>query len=177
MARTIITLILMVLLGFATMNAQTSMYLKLPDIEGESQQQGHEEEIELTQVSWEVSIPDAALSGRTRARTSFSGISIAKNTDLASNTMLDFLARNKTLRNVILTFSTNSSDGLKDYLIYELDNVRITSFKMEANEKDSKPQEYWTLSFEKINSLYKQFNNNGRLEEEVEFEYSLRTGS
>ena len=91
--------------------------------------------------------------------------------------MLDFLARNKTLRNVILTFSTNSSGGINDYLIYELDNVSITSFKMEANEKDSKPQEYWTLSFEKINSLYKQFNNNGRLEEEVEFEYALHTGS
>ena len=61
MKRVIVTLIFVFILAFATLSAQTTMYLKLPDIDGESQQQDHEDEIIVSGVSWEVSIPDAAL--------------------------------------------------------------------------------------------------------------------
>ena len=42
MKRVIVTLIFVFILAFATLSAQTTMYLKLPDIDGESQQQDHE---------------------------------------------------------------------------------------------------------------------------------------
>ena len=172
-----ITLLFLFFLGLAVVNAQTTMYLKLPDIDGESQQQNHEDEIVLSGVSWGVTIPDAALSGRMRAKTSFSGITISKSTDLATNAMLDCIARNTRLGNVELTFATSASGGTYEYLIYELDNVRITSYQMEASKEDQKPQEQWTLKFEKITSLYKKFDDAGRLDEESEFEYSVVKGS
>ena len=177
MKRVIVTLIFVFILAFATLSAQTTMYLKLPDIDGESQQQDHEDEIIVSGVSWEVSIPDAALSGRMRARTSFSGITISKDTDLATNAMLDCIAKNKKLGNVELTFASGASDGINEYLIFNLNNVRITSYKMEASEAAQKPKELWTLNFENISSVYKKFDDRGRLDEESEFEYSVLRGN
>ena len=165
-------------LATAALQAQTQMYLEIPDISGESQRLNFEGQIVVDAFAFSVKNPKMKVAtGRATSRVQFSGISIHKKTDIATNPMLDGLTRNQRFREVKLSLvNSTSGQGGQTYLVYTLENVVISAYEIEGTTEDNRPKERWLLEFETISSVYTRIERDGSAGDTNEFEYSNKSG-
>ncbi|RXG15224.1 type VI secretion system Hcp family effector [Leeuwenhoekiella aestuarii] len=179
MKRTFITLLFLFFLGLAVVNAQTLMYLEIPDIEGESQRANFEDQIEIDAFSFSIQSPKSKMgSGRQRSTPRVSGITLKKKVDIATNPMLDALTKSIRFDEVKLSLINSASGQNADsYLTYTLTNAVISSYNVEGTTEDNKPREDWLIYFEKLHSEYTRTNSDGSPGDSNEFEHSSKMGS
>ena len=150
-------------------------YMKIDDIEGESVDREHRNEIELYGISWNSSREQSPVgSGRNRGKINHSPIRITKSIDKASPYIMEANWKGKTIDQVEITLVTGSDNF--EYMTIVLENVMISSYLTRQGELPGKPYEFIGLSFEKIRVLYKSQNDDGSEGDEHEVEYDVVAG-
>lgn len=107
-------------------------YLKIDDIQGESQRADHEDEIDILGVEWKIAQAAAAQigSGRSRSRAQVSALKMTKMKDAASAYLALACMQGKSFPTMTLYVRKDSGDAHLDYLEITMENVTISSFRM-----------------------------------------------
>ncbi|HVV02067.1 MAG TPA: type VI secretion system tube protein Hcp [Verrucomicrobiae bacterium] len=115
------------LAGFALpVAAGTDMFLKLENLQGESRDYAHSNEVDVLSWSWNLSkTPPSGGSGNTNIA-SFGRVSLVKFIDSASPGILQACGNGKALGDALLTLRS-ASPHPRVYCTYSLTNVTVTS--------------------------------------------------
>lgn len=151
-------------------------YLKLPDIDGESKRDGHEDEIDISGIQWSIVQPGAATvgRGRTSGRAQASTVSVQKDYDAASPYMALAAMQGKSFDEVCVMVRKDSGEAHLDYLKITMEHVTIADYSMSSGGgvDGSIIEETCSFACEKINILYtvQEDDHSAGGEHEVEFD-------
>jgi type VI secretion system secreted protein Hcp len=111
--------------------AVADMFLKMQGVTGEASDTDHKGEIEVVSWSWGMQASTSAATGQATGRATFSELQIVKKLDQSSPTLMSFLRTHKVVPQAQLTVRKAGTTPL-EYVTIELDNVRVTSLKVES---------------------------------------------
>jgi type VI secretion system secreted protein Hcp len=151
-------------------------YVKFDGIDGESQDDGHKDWINLLSFSQGQYIPPSSVgAGTAAARAVFEEIILTKELDKASPKLAEAVCKGTHFRKVEIHLARPLSGGpTSTYYTCELENAVITSYHIDASTEDPVPTEQLSLNFEKIKVTYIKTDPDGRSEERVEYGWDVR---
>jgi type VI secretion system secreted protein Hcp len=147
---------------FLSAPSEGAGYLKIGDIKGESQADGHKEWIEILSFSQSVTKPGGGNSARSRRRGDvvLEDISVVKEIDKATPLLLDSMCSGKHFDVAEIHFTrTDPTTGAEEtYLRYELTDVLISSYLVTHSSGDAAaetvPVESMSLNYGAVTVLY-----------------------
>jgi type VI secretion system secreted protein Hcp len=155
-------------------------YLKLGDVKGESVDDGHKEWINLLSVSQAISRPMASgVSGSTRHRSAanFGDIIVVKEVDASTPKLAEAIADGKHFPKVEIHLTTSSGGDKKiPYLVWELKNVRVTSYSVSGATDGGVPTESMSLNYEEIKQVYDKLDKENKSKGKVEYTWKIEEG-
>ncbi len=133
------------------------MFIKIKDIDGESQDAKHKDEIDVLAWSWGLTNPDspAAGAGRGRGKANFQDLTVTKFIDKATADLILACAAGKHIEEA--TLSVRRSGGEKqqlDYIVVKMTEVRVTSVQQLSSGGEGEPVEDVSLNFTKFTYTY-----------------------
>ena len=158
------------------LHAALTGYLKIGDIDGESQDIGYEGYIEVQSLSWGVVRED---SDR-RSLATFTDLAISKPVDRATPKLFEACAMGIVIAECELTFVRSYSTGAQQpYLRITLKNVIVTSTSLDVPNPsaDERLTETLTLSFEEVEMEYFVRSATGSLQGVVNMTYNRQTAT
>ncbi len=161
-------------------SAQAAIFVKFDGIDGESTDANHDKWSDVLSVNESLTLPDGGATGATRTRGAarYEDIVLSKELDKASVKLREKLARGQVIPKVEIEVTATYGGARETYFRYELKNVVITSFDMNAsgNDEAGPPTENVSLNFEEIKITYTEFDDTGSNKGNVEFTYNVETG-
>ena len=136
----------------ATSQAAVDMFLRIDNVQGESQDKVHQGEIDVLAWSW-----GSSSSGRC---TAIQDISITKWVDLSSPALLMGQLMGTVYATATLTVR-KAGDIPLEYIILELRNVQVSSLSTGGSGGEDRLTENVTLNFESAKYQYTPQNPNG----------------
>jgi type VI secretion system secreted protein Hcp len=139
--------------------ANVDYFLKIPDIEGESTDAEHGEEIDVLSWSWgetNNSSHDTNTAGK-QGSTTLQDLTVVIKQDKSSPKLMQYVADGKHISDeVVLTARKITSDGSQqDYFIIKMKPVYITSYQTGGSSGDVVPVDTISLNFGEIKFEYK----------------------
>ncbi|MDS0297374.1 type VI secretion system tube protein Hcp [Halogeometricum sp. S1BR25-6] len=142
----------------------SGLYLKIPDIQGESQTAGHENEIEVLSFSWGVSRASSRGTGRATGAAQFDSLVLTKGIDRATPQLLELAVTGAHRPEAVLSL-TRATDGPEaDVYTVTLEDVEVLTFDNNGMV-DAGPIESYSLSFGKVRVEYRMLNGDGNVQE------------
>ena len=161
-------------------SAQAAIFVKFDGIDGESTEARHTKWSDVLSVSEGISRPDTGTAGSTRTRgaAQYKDIVISKELDKASVKLREALALGRVIPTVEIEVTATYGGARVTYFKYELKNVLISSFQMDAsgNDQAGPPVESVSLNFEEITITYTEYDDAGAKKGDVVFTYQVDTG-
>ena len=113
-------------------------FLKVPDIPGPSERDGHEDEIEVYGVEFTMVAPHDPNSLSRRGRVSLGMLKLTKHYDMSSPYLAQALYENKKLDEVVFSCRRTIEGETADYLVITLTDASVIAYDMHAspNEPD-----------------------------------------
>jgi type VI secretion system secreted protein Hcp len=139
-------------------------FLKVPDIKGPSVRDGHDEEIEIHGVEYNMVAPHDPNSLSRRGRVALGMIKFLKHYDKASPYLKKALFDNKPLDEVVFSARRTIDGETSDYLKITLKDASIVHYDMKADEDEQ------DLIEETVGFAYKTINFNYDDSDEVEMD-------
>jgi type VI secretion system secreted protein Hcp len=157
--------------------AAVDIFLKLDGISGESLDDKHKDEIELSSFSFGESNPAAHVNGggAGAGRVSFQDIHFTSRLSKASPQLMLACATGKHIKEGQITVrkaGDNAQTGT-EFLFYKFDTVIITSV-LDNTSTDGGPVESVSFAFAKIHVEYKEQKADGTLGATVDFAWDLK---
>lgn len=151
-----------------------SIFIKMPaGIKGETEQEGHAEEVAASSLSWGAARAISVASvGRETGLAVVSDMTFTKSFDSASNDLANACLLATPLDEIVITFRKDAGEASLDYLAYTLTDCLISNYSFSAG--GDTPVETVSISFIKIKALYKKQASDHSAASEHEIEYSLR---
>lgn len=158
--------------------SQAAIFIKLGDIQGESNDRDHQNWIDVLSVSEGIHFPSGDTSGTTRIRGSavFDDIGIGKELDKSSPRLREALARGEVLPKVEIEITASCDGARVVYFRYELTNVLLTSISLNASGNETAPTEDFSLNFEEIKWTYTILENDCSTGGKVEANWAVDRG-
>ena len=148
---------------------EVSIFLKLDGIEGESTDEGHQNEIKLTSFSFTAfnsSSYNNASKTVSKGQANMGDIAGTMEVDKTSVSLFKACASGKVIPKGVISFQSNVGDDKKiDFLKYELDNVVVNTYNFSAS---SMADESFSLTYAKIKQIYDQRDEKGTSKGKVE---------
>jgi len=166
------------LLFIFSSSANAAIFVKFDGVDGEATDAQHDKWSDVLSVSEGLRQPDSGATGTTRRRGDviFDNIAISKELDKASVKLREAVALGKVFPQVDIHVTANFGGGRETYFRYELKNVLITSFSMNASGNDAPPVENVTFNFEEIKVTYTERDDSGSPLGNVEFTWNVERG-
>ena len=139
-------------------------FLKVPDITGPSIRDGHEEEIEVHGVEFEMQAPFDPNSLSRRGRVSLGMLNFIKHYDKSSPYLKKALFDNTLLDEVKFSARRTIEGETSDYLVITLKDASVTSYIMKPSEDEP------DLIEERVGFAYKNITFNYDDKDEVEMD-------
>jgi type VI secretion system secreted protein Hcp len=111
-------------------------FLKVPDIPGPSERDGHEEEIEIHGVKFTMKAPHDPNSQSRRGRVSLDMIVFTKYYDMASPYLKKALFDNTPMDEVVFSCRRTIEGETSDYLVVTLTDASVMSYLMQQSEDE-----------------------------------------
>jgi type VI secretion system secreted protein Hcp len=155
-------------------------YLKIGDIDGESQRADHEDEIDIYDFTWNIEQAAGAQAGRGRSkgRAQVSALTCSKAYDASSPYLALAAMQGRSFDEVVLTVRKDSGDAHLDYLIVTMENVIISLYAISGAGEDEGQtiMEDLGLSFENVKIKYTIQADDHSKGDEHEIEYDIAAG-
>jgi type VI secretion system secreted protein Hcp len=145
-------------------------FLKVPDISGPSERDGHEEEIECHGVLYHMEAPHDPNSLSRRGRVALSMITFIKHYDMSSPYLQKALFENTLFDEVKYSCRRTIEGATSDYLVVTLTDASVMSYDMRPSDEEGKED----LIEEHVGFAYKTINFN--YDDSHEIEMSVATG-
>lgn len=134
---------------------QIDGFLKVPDIPGPSERDGHEEEIEVYGMDFRMEAPYDANSQARRGRVDVGQVFFTKDYDMASPYLKKALFENTMLDEVVFSARRTIEGETSDYLVVTLTNASVSSYQLHPSAaKEGVLEEEVGFSFHKIKFVY-----------------------
>ncbi len=149
----------------------SDIFLELADIEGESQDSKHRNEIDLLAAGFGAKATFSRTGGGSGSgKTNFGPLCITKLLDKSTPKLLDALAKGKHIESALVTFRKAGSAPV-EFLKYKLEDLIVTSYSVGSG--DSRPYESCSLEYSKIHLEYVEQDDKGGTQPAVVFEWDL----
>jgi type VI secretion system secreted protein Hcp len=139
-----------------------AVFLKLDGIEGESRDERHVKEIDV--AAWSLGVTNSGSThsggGGGAGRATFTDLAVTKLLDKASPPLMLAVATGRHLRSGRLTVTSGGPRPL-EYLVVDLEDVRITSCLLADAADPERPTENVALAYGKIHVAYTQQSPTG----------------
>jgi type VI secretion system secreted protein Hcp len=151
------------------------MFLKLPDIKGESQDDKHKDEIDILSWSWGVSQSGTmgAGGGGGAGKASFQDLSVTKWVDQASPKLLSAVSTGKHIKEALLTVRKAGEKPL-EYLKITLTDCLISSVSTGGSGGEDRLTENISINFGEVKFEYTVQKQDGTAGGVVPFGYNLK---
>ena len=136
--------------------AQADFFLKLGDIEGESDDDTHSKEIQLTSFGFGVSNSGAGGygGGSGASKANVQDIIFTKLVDQSSPNLFQACATGKHFDDATITIRKAGGDAPVEYLVYKLTEVFVSSHNVSGHDGGGIAQESGSLNCSKIEMTY-----------------------
>ena len=157
--RLTIAIVLVAVLALPTTGA--GVYMKIEGLDGESSatDDGHKDWIIIESLSARMDIaPRSVAAGSTQPRADLhhDDFVLTKGVEKASPKLAEAVCKGKVFPKVEIDLTSTYGGSRATYLKYELENVRVTSYSVNASGDDGVPVENFALNFEEIKVTYDQ---------------------
>lgn len=130
-------------------------FLKVPDIPGPSERDGHEEEIEVHGVEFDMVAPHDPNSLSRRGRVALGLIKFIKHYDMSSPYLKQALFQNKKLDEVVFSARRTIEEESSDYLVVTLTDASVVTYMMKPSDEDPDLiEEFVGFAYKKIKFVY-----------------------
>jgi type VI secretion system secreted protein Hcp len=109
---------------------QVDGFLKVPDIPGDSRRNGHEDEMEVFAVAFEMEAPHDPKTSARRGRVSLSPVRFRKHYDSGSPFLKRACFQNKLFPEVVFTARRTVEGETDDYLTITLADASVVSYRL-----------------------------------------------
>lgn len=152
-----------------------NVFLKIPGVEGESQNARHKGEIEIESFSWggsHTGTPESG-TGLSGGKAEVTDLVLTKTQDRSSPKILEHCCIGKPISGgpVILT-ADRAGDPPVDYLVMKLHNATISSYQLHSRGGDL-PGESFSISYTKVEWAYKPLDKKGNPQGAIRASYDL----
>jgi type VI secretion system secreted protein Hcp len=154
-----------------------AIFLKIDSIKGDSDVDGHKEEIELLSFSHGVAqqvTGDVSNTQRTSGRPMHQDMVVTKYVDKSSPTINQNCCEAKNLGEVVLTITRNDEGNVLEFLVYKMKDVIISSVST-GGGGGGKPTETLSLNYSAISWTVTVQKKEGGKEGEVVGKWNLAT--
>jgi type VI secretion system secreted protein Hcp len=154
----------------------SDIFAKIGDIQGESLDDKHKDEIEVLSFSWGVTnsaVISGGGGGGGTGKANFHDLSITHNLDKASPLLLKACATGIHIKDAIITHR-KAGKGQQEYLIVKLNDVIITGVT-HGGGAGQPTTENVNLAFAKVDLEYKPQKPDGSLDAGIHFKYDLKS--
>lgn len=128
--------------------AAVDMYIKLPDIDGESVDENHDKWIDVLSIDWGAHKPTAGKNTeRRRGDVILEDLTMTKEYDASSPKIMLACANGTHFPSVELE-APSRTGASATYMKYKLKNVMITSYSIDASAE--RPMETITMTYDKV---------------------------
>ncbi|MGJ8650286.1 MAG: Hcp family type VI secretion system effector [Opitutaceae bacterium] len=178
-------IILLSLFAITSSAALAAIYVKIPDIDGESERAGYEGWIEVTGMQQHIYRDTSARTGRGRSRAvaHVEPIDIIKELDKSSPYLTLAVLQGKVFNDIEIHFTSDDDreQGSDVFLKYTLSNVAVVAYEFSADQEfsaneESRPRESFSLNFEKIKIVYIEQGDGDSAGAEHEITYDIAAG-
>ena len=124
--------------------------------------------------------PASGATGQSRRRGTaiFNDLVLVKELDKASVKLREKLAQGEIIPVLEIELTATFGGARATYFRYELKNVQITSFSLDASGSDGVPAtEVISVSFEEIKWIYTEFDDTGSSQGNVEASWKVEEGT
>jgi type VI secretion system secreted protein Hcp len=148
-------------------------FLKLKDIDGESADEKHTNEIQVLSFSWggNQMTTVAGTGGSAAGKVSLSDFSIMKNFDKASPKLLAAMSKGTHIATGSLT-AVKAGDNGKEFLKIDFGELFVTNLQVSASSEI--PTESVSFSYNTIDMTYSTQDNTGKLVTAGTWKYDLK---
>jgi type VI secretion system secreted protein Hcp len=136
--------------------AQADFFLKLGDIEGESDDDTHGKEIQMSSYSFGVSNAGSGGfgGGSGASKANVQDLHFTKVADKSSPNLFQACCTGKHFDDATVTIRKAGGDSPVEYLIYKLSEVFVTSYSVTGHDGGGIAQESCSLNFSKVEMTY-----------------------
>ncbi len=155
----------------------TDIFLKIKDVEGESQDSKHGKEIDILSWSWGMRQPASNQigSGGGLGQVEVHDIRITKNIDKSSPILQKFCVSGQHIGDVTLTSRKVGGADRDEFIVITLKEAMVSSLSLGHASGNDAPTEEVAINFGQIKFEYKpQATESGSPEATVEFAYNIR---
>ncbi|XKU42786.1 Hcp family type VI secretion system effector [Pseudomonas [fluorescens] ATCC 17400] len=155
----------------------TDMFLKLGDIKGESGDQAHRDEIDVSEWGWGMSQSGSMHSGTGggAGKVNMQNLSITKTVDKSSPNLMMACATGKHYPEARLTVRKAGGASAVEYLVITMKEVMIASYQSDAVTTKDVLSEMINLNFAKIEVSYQpQTSDGGKDGGAIKFGWNIR---
>jgi type VI secretion system secreted protein Hcp len=159
--------------------ATVDYFLKVDGIEGESQDTGHENEIELQSFSWgetNAGSYGGGTQGGGTGRVAMQDLNTVMVINKASPSLMLACAKGSTVDSVVLTCRKSAGDSPIDFLKYTLGNVRVTGYHS-GGGSDVVPMDTVSFNFKTIEIEYTPQDDTGSAGSAVTVNFDIGKGA
>jgi type VI secretion system secreted protein Hcp len=111
-------------------------FLKVPDIPGPSERDGHEEEIEIHAIKFQMEAPHDPNSLSRRGKVNLDMFVVYKYYDMASPYLKKALFDNTPMDEVVFSARRTIEGETSDYLVVTMTNASVMKYKLFQSEND-----------------------------------------
>src|ERR1051325_3512972 len=137
-------------------------FLKIEGVEGDSQQKGHPNEIEVESFSWgetNVSGPGKG-TGAGAGKVQMQDFHFSMRTSKASPTLMTGCATGKHFENATLT-CRKAGGSQQDFIVIKMNDVLISGYSLAGSRGDDTPNDEVSLAFVKIDFVFRETDERG----------------
>ena len=158
----------------------SDVFLKIADLQGESSDEQHLNEIEIQSICWDVTQTTNPLisagGSLTTGKSAFGTVRVLKNTDRSSPRLYLACAGGEHYRDATITMRRAIANQQKTYLVFKLTDVLVARVAFAERSRELGNEEV-ALSYAKIEWTYTRFNADGTAAGNVAAGWNLSTNS
>jgi len=161
------------------MTGKWDAYLTVEGVDGESQRDGHEGQIELVSFSFGASNPSSIGigAGGGIGAVDLQAFTFEKSTDAASAELFKACCQGNHFKTAVVTlYKAGGTGGPVDYLIFEFEEVYVDNIQWSGSEVIGIPTEVVSFSFGKVVVTYNQQDSGGAKSGSFMGSWDVRTG-
>jgi len=156
-----------------------AIFAKYDGVDGESSDANHDRWIDVLSIDWGSSKPGSGATGQSRRRGSVivEDMLLTMEYEKSIPKLLETLNKGKVIPKLEIEQTASYGGSRATYLKYELKNVQITAFDVNASGNDESPPTVAIANyFEEYKVTYTEYDDEGNMNGNVETTWKVKKG-
>ncbi len=157
-----------------------AVFAKFEGVDGESKDSNHDKWIDVLSIDWGAHKPGGGMTGQSRRRGAavVEDVTLTVEFEKSSPKLQEKCLKGEVIPKLELEQTATYGGSRMTYLKYELKNVMVTSFQVNAsgNDEAGPPTVVIGNNFEEIKVTYTEYDDTGGSKGNVEYEFKVEKG-